>query len=103
LIAIDVSAALLALVVGAAFAVIAWKMQDWLFGLSAVTLLFAGPPRAISIIRTRRSSLICNDRTPEGMLRYALSQTLAVHRVLVMQFWNGIVLLCFVAVIWLGV
>jgi len=103
LIAADVSAATTTLVAGICFAVIAWKTRDWLFGLSAATLLFAGPPPAISVIRTRRSSLIWNDETPEGMLRFALRRALAVHRILAVQFWNGIVLLCFVAAIWLCV
>jgi hypothetical protein len=103
LIVADILSGTLALGAGILFAVIAWKTHDWLFGLSAVTLLFACPPCAISIIRTRRSSLSWKDKTPEGTLRYALRRTLAIDKILTIQFWNGIALLCFVAAVWLCV
>jgi hypothetical protein len=103
LIVADILAGSLALAAGILFAVIAWKTHDWLFGLSAITLLFACPPCAISLIRARRSSLSWEDKTPEGTLRYALRRTLAVDKILTIQFWNGIALLCFVAAVWLCV
>jgi hypothetical protein len=43
------------------------------------------------------------DKTPEGTLRYALRRTLAIDKILTIQFWNGIALLCFVAAVWLCV
>jgi len=101
LIVADILAGSLALGAGILFAVIAWKTHDWLFGLSAITLLFACPPCAISLISARRSSLSWEDKTPEGTLRYALRRALAVDKILTIQFWNGIALLCFVAAVWL--
>lgn len=65
LIAVDVVAALLALGAGIVFGFVAWKMRDWLFGLSAVTLLFVCPPFAVSLIRARRLSVNWKDKTPE--------------------------------------
>jgi hypothetical protein len=103
LIVADILAGCLALGAGVLFGIIAWRTHDWLFGLSAVTLLFACPPCAISLIRARRSSLSWNDETPEGTLRYALRRTLAVEKILKIQFWNGVALLCFVAAVWLCV
>ena len=47
--------------------------------------------------------MIWNDKTPEGTLRYALRRTLVVDKILKIQFWNGIALLCFVAAVWLCV
>jgi hypothetical protein len=103
LIVADILAGTLALDAGILFAVIAWRTHDWLSGLSAVTLLFACPPCAISVIRARQSSLSWKDKTPEGTLRYALRRALAVEKILTIQFWNGIALLCFVAAVWLCV
>jgi hypothetical protein len=99
----DILAASLAVGAGLSFAVIAWRTHDWLFGLSAVALLSVCPPCAISLIRTRRSSLSWKDKTPEGTLRYALRRTLAVDKILKIQIWNRIALLCFVAAVWLCV
>lgn len=101
LIVADVLAGSLALGAGILFAVIAWRTHDWLFGLAAVTLLVACPPCAISLIRARRSSLNWEDHTPEGTLRYALRRSVAVEKILTIQRWNGIALLCFVAAVWL--
>jgi hypothetical protein len=103
LIVFDVVAASLALGVGIAFIIVAWRTHDWLFGLSAVTLLSVCPPCAISLIRARRLSANWNDKTPEGTLRYALARTLAIGKTLKIEFWNGIALLCFVASVWLCV
>jgi hypothetical protein len=103
LIMADIFAGSLALGAGIVFVIIAWKTHDWLFGLSAVTLLSACPPSAISLVRARRSSLSWEDKTPEGTLRYALRRALAVDKILTIQFWNGIALLCFVAAVWLCV
>ena len=99
----DVVAALLALGTGIVFTILAWRTHDWLFGLSAVTLLFVCPPFAISLIRARRLSVDWKDRTPEGTLQYALEQTLAMNKILRIEFWNGIALLCFVASVWICV
>jgi len=55
------------------------------------------------LIRARRSSLSWKDKTPEGTLHYALRRALAVDKILTIQFWNGVVLLCFVAAVWLCV
>src|SRR5258708_18034814 len=82
LIVADILAGSLALGAGILFAVIAWRTHDWLFGLSAATLLFACPPCAISLIRARRSSLSWKDKTPEGTLHYALGRALAVDKIL---------------------
>jgi len=103
LIVADVVAALIALGVGFLFTLLAWKTHDWLFGLSAFTLLFACPAFAVSLIRARRMSVDWTDKTPEGALQYALARTLAVARILNIEFWNGIVLLCFVALVWICV
>jgi hypothetical protein len=103
LIAMDISAALVALGAGIAFGVIAWRTHDWLFGLAAVTLLFACPPCAMSLIKVRRSTFNWDDKTPEGTLQYALRRTFAEDKILKIQFWNGMVLLCFVAVVWICV
>ena len=103
LIVVDVLAGSLALGAGLLFAVLAWTTHDWLFGLSAVTLLFACPPCVISLVRARRSSLRWEDKTPEGTLHYALRRARAVDKILTIQFWNGIGLLGFVAVVWLCV
>ena len=99
----DVVAALLALGTGIVFTILAWRTHDWLFGLSAVTLLFVCPPFAISLIRARRLSVDWKDRTPEGTLQYALERTLAMNKILRIEFWNGIALLCFVASVWICV
>lgn len=99
----DVLAGALALGAGILFAVIAWRTHDWFFGLAAVTLVVACPPCAISLIRSRRSSLNWEDKTTEGTLRYALRRTLVVDKILKIQFWNGVALLCFVAAVWLCV
>jgi hypothetical protein len=103
LILADILTGSLALGVGILFAVIAWRTHDWLFGLSAITLLFACPPCAISLIRARRSNLSWEDKTPEGTLHYALRRTIAVDRILTIQFWNGIALMCFVIAVWVCV
>ena len=103
LIVADVVAALIALGVGVLFALLAWKTHDWLFGLSAVTLLLVSPAFAISLIRTRRLSLDWTDKTPEGTLQHGLARTLAVTKILKIEFWNGIALLCFVALVWICV
>jgi amino acid transporter len=103
LIVLDVVAAVIALCVGMVFSIVAWETHDWLFGLSAVTLLLVCPPYAISLIRARRLNLNWEDQTPEGTLQHALKRTQAVNRILKIQFWNGIVLLCFVASIWICV
>jgi hypothetical protein len=73
LIVFDVVSALLALGAGIAFTYVALRTHDWLFGLSAVTLLCVCPPCAISIIRSRRLSINWKDKTPEGTLQYALA------------------------------
>lgn len=99
----DVIAALLALGTGIVFTILAWRAHDWLFGLSAVTLLFVCPPFAVSLIRARRLSVDWKDRTPEGTLQYALERTLAMNKILRIEFWNGIALLCFVASVWICV
>lgn len=103
LIAADILAGSLALGAGILFGVIAWRTHDWLFGLSAFTLLFACPSCAVALIRIRRSSLIGNENTPEETLRYALRRVLAVDKILKIQWWNGIALLFFVAAVWLCV
>jgi hypothetical protein len=103
LIVADILAGSLALGVGILFAVIAWRTRDWLFGLSAVCLFLACPLCTISVIRIRRSSLSWKDKTPEGTLHFALRRTLATDKLLTIQFWNGIILLCFVAAVWLCV
>jgi hypothetical protein len=103
LIVVDILAGALALGAGILFAVIALKAHDWLFGLSAFTLLFACPPCVISLIRARRSTLSLEDKTPEGTLRYALRHTRAVGKILTIQVWNGVALLCLVAAVWLCV
>jgi hypothetical protein len=103
LIVVDAMAALLALGAGILFTVSAWRTHDWLFGLSAATLLFVCPPFAISLIRTRRESTNWRDKTPEGILQYALARTLVTSKILKIEFWNAIALLCFVASVWLCV
>lgn len=103
LIVFDAVAALLALGAGIVFIIVAWRTHDWLFGLSAVTLLSVCPPCAISLIRARQLSANWNDKTPEGTLQYALARTLAISKILKIEFWNGIALLCFVASVWLCV
>jgi hypothetical protein len=103
LILVDVVTGLLALGAGIVFTLVAWRTHDWLFGLSAVTLLTVCPPCAISLIRTRRLSVNWKDNTPEGILRYALARTAAISKILRIEFWNGIALLCFVASVWLCV
>jgi hypothetical protein len=102
-IVLDAVAALFALGAGITFALSAWRTHDWLFGLSAATLLFVCPPFAISLIRTRRVSTNWRDKTPEGTLQYALARTLATNKILKIEFWNAIALLCFVASVWLCV
>jgi hypothetical protein len=103
LIATDMFLGLVGLGAGVVFALLAWKIHDWLFGLSAFTLLFVCPAFAISLVRTRRLSVDWKDKTPEGTLQYALARTLAINKILKIELWNGIVLLCFVALVWLGV
>jgi hypothetical protein len=103
LIVADVVAALIALGAGVLFTRIAWKTHDWLFGLSALTLLLVCPAFAISLIRTRRLSVDWKDATPEATLRHGLARTAAVTRILKIEFWNGIALLCFVALVWICV
>jgi hypothetical protein len=91
---------LLALATGVGYAVIAWKKRDVLFGLSALTLLIAYPPLALGAFRARRLSMIWTDRTPEGTLRYALAQSRSIDKVLRFEYWGGVVLFCFVGVVW---
>lgn len=103
IVAADIAGALLALAVGIGFAVIAWRRNDLLFGLSAFTLLVTYPPLVIRVFRERRRSLRWADRTPEGTLRYALTRTRAIDKILKIGYWNGVVLLCFVASVWICV
>jgi hypothetical protein len=42
-------------------------------------------------------------KTPEGTLQHGLARTLAVTKILKIEFWNGIALLCFVALVWVCV
>jgi hypothetical protein len=103
LIVADIVAAVLALGTGIMCTYLAWKRHDWLFGLSAFTLLFVCPPFAVSLVRARRLSGNWRDKTPEGTLQYALERTLAMDKILRIEFWNGIALLCFVALVWICV
>src|SRR5579864_216789 len=89
IVAADVAGALLALAAGIGFAVIAWRRNDLLFGLSAFTLLVTYPPLVIRAFRERRRSLRWADRTPEGTLRYALTRTRAIDTILKIGYWNG--------------
>ena len=102
LILADVVAGLVGLGAGLIFAFAAWRRHDWLFGLSAFTLLLLCPTFAIALIRTRLSA-DWKDETPEGTLQYALARTLAVDKILRLELWNGVALLCFVAVVWICV
>lgn len=103
IVAAEIVGALAALAAGVAFAVIAWSRYDLLFGLSAFTLLVAYPPFVIGIFRERHRSLRWVDRTPEGTLRYALTRTRATDKILMIGYWNGILLLGFVALVWVCV
>ena len=103
LIVADVATALVALGAGIMFALTAWTTHDWLFGLSAFTMLFVCPTFAVLLIRTRRRSMDWKVKTPEGTLQYALARTLALNKILRIEFWNGIALLCFVGLVWVCV
>jgi len=99
-IAFELAMALIGVLAGLWYAVLAWQRRDLLFGLSALTMLVVSPPFAVEVHRLRRRSLVWADRTPEGTLRYALARIRLASRILRLQSWGGVVLLLFVGVVW---
>ena len=85
------------------FAVVAWRLRDPFFGLSALTLLFICPLFSLELYRLRWRSLNWADRTPEGTLRYALARVRLARSILHLQTWSGLALLLFVGAVWGGV
>jgi hypothetical protein len=101
--AVDIVAALLALTAGVGFMIVAVRNHDFFYGVSGITLLAVCPVAAVGLLRARQQGLSWIDRTPEGTLRYALTRARTTERVLRIQFWNCVALLCFVGLIWLCV
>lgn len=88
------------LLVGIAYAGLAWWWHDLLFALSALTLLadlylFSGPA-----LRLRRRSLDFQDRTPEGTLRYAVTRQVLIIRYLRLMFASSASLAVLSVVTW---
>jgi len=100
--ALEILLTLLGVAVGVFYVVLAWRLRDLLFAMSALMLLVVVPFFAIPGMRLRHRSLDFPDRTPEGTLHYALARLNLADRVLRMMYPGGAALLAFVAALWIG-
>jgi hypothetical protein len=80
LLSLDIVGAAAMAIAGAGFAVIALKLRDLLFGLSAVAMLLVGLPLVLAAVRVRWRSLAWDGETPEGVLTCTLRRLQATER-----------------------
>jgi hypothetical protein len=103
LIVLESAWALFGIAAGCWFAWIALRTGDVLFGLSALALLLVAPPSAAALLRDRLRMLTIGSDSPEETLRGALHRLRLTDRILKIGLWNALVLVAFVAAMWLCV
>jgi hypothetical protein len=99
LMSLDVLGAAVMAVAGAGFAMVALRLGDLLFGLSAVAMLLVGLPLVLAAVRVRWRSLAWHGETAEGVLTCTLRRLRATERSLRLGRGGACVLFALAAVV----
>jgi len=96
----ELGAAAVVIGVGAWFALMAWKHDSLLFGMSAAILLLASPALAVAAWLARKDSLRWEEETPQSVLSTGVRRADASLRLVRLGRAHLAVIAAFVAVLW---
>lgn len=96
----ELAATVVVMGVGVWFALMAWKLDSLLFGMSAVILLLAAPALAVAAYLARKDSLRWEEETPESVLVAGVRRADASLRIVRLGRVHLAVIAAFVALLW---
>jgi hypothetical protein len=100
LLSLDILGGAIMAAAGVAYALVALRSGDVLFGLSAVAMLVFGLPLVVAAVRVRWRNLSWNDETPEGVLRSTVRRLHASERSLRLGRGGAWTLFALVIAVW---